>query len=68
MESQHEDTEDEFPLEVSPVSLDEITRRQGKVPKTWDELRRPGLFGTDEEVDELVAETYRLRRLGFPPS
>ena len=48
------------------VPVDELLRRQGIRPiESVDELARPDLFESDEELDEFLAMVYADRRAGF---
>jgi hypothetical protein len=45
------------------VPAEELARRQGVRPvASVDELARPGLFESDEELDEFLADLYTSRR------
>jgi len=45
------------------IPVEELVRRQGVRPvKSVDELAVPGLFESDEELDEFLAFTYAARR------
>ena len=45
------------------VPVEELARRQGVKPVTsLDDLARPDLFKTDEELDEFLADLYASRR------
>jgi hypothetical protein len=48
------------------VPVEELLRRQGIRPiESVDELACPGLFESDEEVDEFIAMVYADRRNGL---
>lgn len=48
------------------VPAEELARRKGLRPiKSVDELARPGLFESDEELDEFLADLYASRRAGL---
>ncbi|MEU7573065.1 Scr1 family TA system antitoxin-like transcriptional regulator [Micromonospora sp. NPDC049240] len=48
------------------VSADELARRQGVEPvANLDELARPGLFESDDELDRFLADLYASRREGI---
>lgn len=48
------------------LSLDEQARRQGVGPfRSADELVQPGMFDSDEELDEFLADLYESRRAGM---
>jgi hypothetical protein len=45
------------------LTIDELARRQGVRPvESVDELARPDLFESDEELGELIAMVYADRR------
>ena len=48
------------------VPVEELVRRQGTVPITSvAEMAVPGLFESDEELDEFLADLYASRRAGM---
>jgi hypothetical protein len=48
------------------VPPEELARRQGVGPITsLAELAAPGVFESDEELDEFIAEVYESRRAGM---
>ncbi len=48
------------------VPAEELARRQGVRPvASVDELARPGLFESDEELEEFLADLYASRRAGM---
>jgi hypothetical protein len=48
------------------VPVEELARRQGVEPVTSvDDMARPGLFDSDEEWEEFVADLYASRRSGL---
>lgn len=48
------------------VPAEELARRQGiRLIKSVDELARPDLFESDEELDEFLADLYASRRAGM---
>ncbi len=48
------------------VPAEELARRQGVRPiVSVDELARPDLFESDEELDEFLADLYASRRAGM---
>jgi hypothetical protein len=48
------------------VPAEELARRQGVRPiKSVDELARPELFESDEELDEFLADLYASRHTGM---
>jgi hypothetical protein len=50
------------PLDYDSLSLAELARLQGVRPvRSVDELARD-VFGSDEEVDDFIADTYAARR------
>ncbi|WP_422754090.1 hypothetical protein [Micromonospora sp. WMMD708] len=45
------------------VQAEEIARRQGVRPiASVDDLARPGLFESDDELDDFLADLYASRR------
>ena len=47
------------------VPAEELARRQGVEPvASVDDLARPDLFESDEELDEFLADLYASRRSG----
>ena len=58
------------PVAVPPaadeVPVEELARRQGVRPvESVDDMARPGLFGSDEEWEEFLADLYASRRSGL---
>lgn len=58
------------PMPVPPaadeVPVEELARRQGIRPvESVDDMARPGLFGSDEELEEFLADLYASRRSGL---
>jgi len=48
------------------VPVAELARRQGVGPvASVDELARPGLFESDEELADFLADLYAARRAGL---
>ena len=48
------------------VPVAELARRQGIRPiESVDELARPDLFDSDEELDEFLADLYAARHTGL---
>lgn len=48
------------------VPVEELLRRQGVRPiESVDELARPDLFESDEELDEFIAMVYADRHTGL---
>ncbi len=48
------------------MPAEELARRQGVRPiKSVDDLARPDLFESDEELDEFLADLYASRRAGM---
>ncbi len=48
------------------VPVEELARRQGVGPvASIDDLARPDLFESDEELDEFLAMVYANRRAGL---
>lgn len=51
---------------VGHVPAEELARRQGVKPVvSVDDLARPDLFESDEELDEFLADLYASRRAGM---
>ncbi|KAB1906536.1 hypothetical protein F8274_25520 [Micromonospora sp. AMSO31t] len=47
------------------VPADELARRQGVQPvRSLDDLARPALFETDDELDRFLADLYASRHEG----
>jgi hypothetical protein len=45
------------------VSVEELARRQGVRPvESVEEMARPGIFESDEELEEFLAHVYAARR------
>ncbi len=54
------------PLAAGEVPVEDLARRQGVRPVTSvDEMARPGLFDSDQEWDEFLADLYASRRSGL---
>lgn len=48
------------------VPVAELARGQGVGPvASVDDLARPGLFGSDEELDDFLADLYAARHAGL---
>ncbi len=48
------------------VPVEELARRQGVKPlRSLAELARPGVFESDEELDEFLQDLYASRRAGL---
>jgi len=65
MSSSHADS---VPWRSGPdeVPVEELARIQGVQPvESVDNMARPGLFDSDEEWDEFVADLYASRRSGL---
>ncbi len=53
------------PPAADEVPVEELARRQGVRPvESVDDMARPGLFGSDEEWVEFLADLYASRRSG----
>jgi len=53
----------ESPAEPGHVPAEELARRQGVRPLgSAAELSQPGVFDSDEELDEFLADLYASRR------
>lgn len=51
------------PPDRGSVSVEELARRQGVRPvESVDDMAWPGLFESDEELDEFLAHVYASRR------
>jgi hypothetical protein len=56
----------EHPARDEHVSVEELARRQGVRPiESVDEMARPDLFASDEELEEFLADLYASRRSGL---
>jgi len=54
------------PPAADEVPVEELARRQGIRPvESVDDMARPGLFGSDEELEEFLADLYASRRSGL---
>jgi len=54
------------PRAADEVSVEELARRQGVRPVTSvDDMARPGLFDSDQDWDEFLADLYASRRSGL---
>jgi len=50
------------PPDRGTVSVEELARRQGVHPiESVEEMARPDLFGSDEELEEFLAHVYAAR-------
>jgi hypothetical protein len=50
---------------IEHVPAAELARRQGVRPvDSLDDLERPDLFGSDEELDDFLTDVYASRRAG----
>jgi hypothetical protein len=53
-------------LPVEHVPVEELARRQGVAPlESADDLIEPGLFESDDELEEFLADLYASRRAGM---
>jgi hypothetical protein len=51
------------PPDRGSVSVDELARRQGVRPiESVEDMARPGIFESDEELEEFLAHVYAARR------
>ena len=51
------------PPDRGSVSVEEMARRQGVRPvESVEEMARPGIFESDEELEEFLAHVYAARR------
>lgn len=65
MSSEHSEPATE-PLANGDVPVEELARRQGVQPVTSvDDMARPGLFDSDQDWDEFLADLYASRRSGL---
>ncbi|MCW6003231.1 hypothetical protein K1W54_01350 [Micromonospora sp. CPCC 205371] len=56
----------ERPADEEHVPVEEQARRQGVRPlASADELIVPGMFESDQELDEFLADLYASRRAGM---
>jgi len=54
------------PLADGEVPVEELARRQGVRPVTSvDDMARPGLFDSNQDWDEFLADLYASRRSGL---
>ena len=54
------------PPAADEVPVEELARRQGVGPvESVDDMARPGLFDSDEEWEEFLADLYASRRSGM---
>lgn len=54
------------PLAAGEVPVEELARRQGVRPVTSvDEMARPGLFDSNQDWDEFLADLYASRHSGL---
>ncbi len=54
------------PPVADEVPVEELARRQGVRPvESVDDMARPGLFDSDEEWEEFLADLYASRRSGL---
>lgn len=54
------------PAEPGHVPAEELARRQGVRPlRSAHDLSEPGMFDSDEELEEFLAELYESRRAGL---
>jgi hypothetical protein len=54
------------PPPADEVPVEELARRQGIKPvESVDDMARPGLFDSDEEWEEFLADLYASRRSGM---
>jgi len=55
-----------WPTASKRVAAAELARRQGVQPVTSvDDLARPELFESDDELDEFLTDLYASRRAGI---
>jgi hypothetical protein len=54
------------PPAADEASVEELARRQGVQPvASVEDMARPGLFDSDQEWDEFLADLYASRRAGL---
>ena len=54
------------PPAADEVPVEELARRQGvSAVESVDDMARPGLFDSDEEWEEFLADLYASRRSGL---
>jgi len=54
------------PFPADEVPVEELARQQGVRPVvSVDDMARPGLFDSDEEWEEFLADLYASRRSGL---
>lgn len=64
MSSEHTEQEP-VPPTADEVPVEELARRQGIKPvESVDDMARPGLFESDEEWADFLADLYASRRSG----
>lgn len=55
-----------WPTAAKHVAAADLARRQGVQPvASIDDLARPGLFESDDELDEFLTDLYASRRAGI---
>jgi hypothetical protein len=55
-----------YPSPEEPVPVEELARRKGIRPvESVDDMARPGLFESDEEWQEFLADLYASRQAGM---
>jgi hypothetical protein len=65
MSSEHSESVPAPPA-TDEVPVEELARRQGVGPvESVDDMARPGLFDSDEEWEEFLADLYASRRSGM---
>jgi hypothetical protein len=54
------------PLTADEVPVEELARRQGVRPiASVEDMARPGLFDSDQDWDDFLADLYASRRSGL---
>jgi len=54
------------PAPADEVPVEELARQQGVRPiESVDDMARPGVFDSDEEWEEFLADLYASRRSGL---
>lgn len=65
MSSEHSESA-QVPLAAEDVPVEELARRQGvRAVESVDDMARPGLFDSDEEWQEFLADLYTSRHAGL---
>jgi hypothetical protein len=66
MTSSNAEQRPEWPTNDEHVPVEDLARQQGVRPlASADELIQPGMFESEEELDEFLADLYASRRTGM---